>query len=282
MSMTHELATELLTPYVDGALPLGEAAAVRAHLGECAACSGEVAGLQKLNQALAFAPAPPVAFSAFWAGIQKQLPKPRANARVRVVRRSLVLAFGLAALLVVTTAASAFASDRVLPDSPIYSLKRVGETVRLDLARSRQDRVQLELALATERLHEAQAMAIARKNQLALASLQNFQALLKDAGPELENRTAPDRPEMLRTISTLSDELTQVEQAATTQADEADVQVETVVQDAQATLMQDEHDAGSPPAGTDPRPTPAPQESAAPQETPQPSSVPAPSSEPAP
>src|SRR5712692_3082565 len=254
MSMTHELATELLTPYVDGALPLGEAAAVRAHLGECAACSGEVAGLQKLNQALAFAPAPPVAFAAFWAGIQKQLPKPRANARVRVVRRSLVLAFGLAALLVVTTAASAFASDRVLP----------------------------ELALAKERLHEAQAMAIARKNQQALASLQNFQALLKDAGPELENRTAPDRPEMLRTISALSDELTQVEQAATTQADEADVQVETVVQDAQATLTQDEHDAGELPAGRPPRPTPAPQESAAPQETPQQSSVPAPSSEPTP
>ncbi|HLB76945.1 MAG TPA: DUF5667 domain-containing protein, partial [Candidatus Dormibacteraeota bacterium] len=198
------------------------------------------------------------------------------------VRRSLVLAFGLAALLVVTTAASAFASDRVLPDSPIYSLKRVGETVRLELAGSRQDRVQLELALAKERLHEAQAMATARKNQLALASLQNFQALLKDAGPELENRTASDRPEMLRTISTLSDELTQVEQAATTQADETDVQMETVVQDAQATLMQDEHDAGSGPAGRDPRPTPAPQESAAPQETPQPSSVPAPSSEPAP
>jgi len=282
MSMTHELATELLTPYVDGALPLGEAAAVRAHLGECAACSGEVAGLQKLNQALAFAPAPPVAFAAFWAGIQTQLPKPRSNARVRVVRRSLVLAFGLAALLVVTTAASAFASDRVLPDSPIYSLKRVGETVRLDLARTRQDRVRLELSLATERLHEAQAMATARKNQLALASLQNFQALLKDAGPELENRTAPDRPEMLRTISALSDELTQVEQAATTQADETDVQVETVVQDAQATLTQDEHDAGSGPAGRDPRPTPAPQESAAPPGTPQPSSVPAPSSEPTP
>jgi predicted anti-sigma-YlaC factor YlaD len=242
MSMTHERATELLAPYVDGALPLGEAAAVRAHLGECAACSGEVAGLQQLNQVLAFAPAPPVAFAAFWAGIQKQLPKPRAQARVRVVRRSLVLAFGLAALLVVTTAASAFASDRVLPDSPIYSLKRVGETVRLDLARTRQDRVRLELSLAAERLHEAQAMATARKNQLALASLQSFQSLLKDAGPELENPSAADRPEMLRTISTLSDELTQVGHAATNQADETDVQVEAVVQGAQATLAQDQQE----------------------------------------
>jgi predicted anti-sigma-YlaC factor YlaD len=261
MSMTHELATELLAPYVDGALPLGEAAAVRAHLAECAACSGDVAGLERLNQALAFAPAPPVAFAAFWAGIQKQLPKPRAQARVRVVRRSLVLAFGLAALLVVTTAASAFASDRVLPDSPIYSLKRVGETVRLDLTRTRKDRVRLELSLAIERLHEAQAMATARKNQLALASLQNFQALLKDAGPELENSASADRPDMLRTISTLSDGLTQVEAAATTQADETDVQVETVVQDAQAELAQDERDAGSPSAGNQPGPTPEPQQS---------------------
>ncbi|HLB77769.1 MAG TPA: DUF5667 domain-containing protein [Candidatus Dormibacteraeota bacterium] len=242
MSMTHEWATELLAPYADGALPLGEAAAVRAHLGECAACSGEVAGLQQLNQALAFAPAPPVAFAAFWAGIQKQLPKRRAQARVRVVRRSLVLAFGLAALLVVTTAASAFASDRVLPDSPIYSLKRVGETVRLDLAGTRQDRVRLELSLAAERLHEAQAMATARKNQLALASLQSFQSLLKDAGPELENPSAADRPEMLRTIGTLSDELTQVGHAATHQADETDVQVEAVVQGAQATLAQDQQE----------------------------------------
>src|SRR5713226_7731860 len=124
MSMTHELATELLAPYVDGALPLGEAAAVRAHLTGCAACSGEVAGLEQLNQALAFPPAPPVAFHAFWAGIQRALPAPRSRGRGRVVRRSLVLAFGLAALLVLTTAVSAFASDRILPDSPIYSLKR--------------------------------------------------------------------------------------------------------------------------------------------------------------
>lgn len=278
MSMTHELATELLAPYVDGALPLAEAAAVRAHLGECASCSGEVVGLQKLNQALAFPPAPPVAFAAFWAGIQKRLPKPRVQARVRVVRRSLVLAAALAALLVVTTAASAFASDRVLPDSPIYSLKRVGETVRLELARTRQDRVRLELRLAGERLREAQAMATAGKNQLALASLHNFQALLKDAGPELENPAAADRPQTLRTIGSLSDELTQVEQAATTQADESDVQVEAVVQDAKAELAQDGQDAGASAAGTQAGPTPEPHESATPLETPQPSSVPAPSS----
>src|SRR2546425_1427724 len=282
MSMTHELATELLAPYVDGALPLAEAAAVRAHLTECAACSDEVAGLQQLNQALAFGPAPPVAFHAFWAGIQKQLPRPRAQARVRVVRRSLVLAAALAALLVVTTAASAFASDRILPDSPIYSLKRVGETVRLDLTRTRQDRVQLELGLALERLHEAQAMAVARKSHLALASLQNFQALLTDAGPELENPAAADRPEVLRTISTLTDELTQVEQAATAQADESDVQVETVVQDAKAELAQDEQDPGAPAAGTQPGPTPEPQDTAAPKESPEQSNVPSPSGEPTP
>ncbi len=246
MSMTHELASELLAPYVDGALPLGEAAALRAHLGECAACSGEVAGLQQLNQALAFPAAPPVAFHAFWAGIQQALPGPRPRARVRAVRRSLVLAFALAALLVLTTAASAFASDRILPDSPIYSLKLVCENVRLDLAGTPQDRVRLELSLAMERLREAQTMARERKNQLALTSLQNFQSLLRDAGPELENPAAADRQETLRTISTLSDELTQVGQAATNQADETDIQVEAVVQDAQASLAEDEQDAGSP------------------------------------
>jgi hypothetical protein len=271
MSMTHEVAIDLLAPYVDSALPLGEEAAVREHVAECAVCSGEVAGLRKLNEALAFSPAPPVAFHAFWAGIETKLPKPRAHARGRVVRRSLVLAFGLAALLVLTTGASAFASDRVLPDSPIYSLKRFGETVRLDLARTRQDRVQLELALARERLHEAQAMATARKNQLALNSLQSFQSLLKDAGPELENPNASDRSEMLRTISTLSDELTQVEEAATTVADETDVQLEAVVQDAQAELAQDEQVSGSTPAGTQAGPTPEPQDSAAPKVSPQPS-----------
>jgi hypothetical protein len=272
MSMTHEVAIDLLAPYVDSALPMGEAAAVRDHLAECEACSGEVAGLQKLNEAMAFPPAPPVAFHTFWAGIETKLPKPRPHARGQVVRRSLVLAFGLAALLVLTTGASAFASDRVLPDSPIYSLKRFGETVRLDLARTRQDRVQLELALARERLHEAQKMATARKNQLALASLQSFQSLLKDAGPELENANASDRSEMLRTISTLSDELTQVEEAATTEADETDVQVEAIVQDARAELAQDEQVSGSPSAGTQAGPTPEPRDSAAPTVSPQPSS----------
>jgi uncharacterized protein DUF5667/putative zinc finger protein len=258
MSMTHQLATELLAPYVDGALPLGEAAALRAHLGECAACSAEVAGLQQLTQALVFPAAPPVAFHAFWARIQQQLPTPRSRARVRVVRRSLVLAFGLAGLLVLTTAASAFASDRILPDSPIYSLKRVGESVRLDLSATRQDRVRLELSLATERLHEARTMATERKNQLALSSLQNFQSLLRDASPELENPAATDRQETQRAISTLSDELTQVGQAATNQADQTDIQVEAVVQDAQATLAEDEQDAGSPPATPQPSNLPPP------------------------
>jgi len=99
MSMTHELATAMLAPYVDGALPLGEAAAVRAHLAECGPCSAEVPGLEELNRALAFAPAPPVAFHTFWAGIRERLPH-RRPAPVRVVRRSLGLAFALAALLV--------------------------------------------------------------------------------------------------------------------------------------------------------------------------------------
>jgi len=122
-------------------------------------------------------------------------------------------------------------------------------------------------------------MATERKNHLALTSLQNFQSLLKDASPELQNPTAADRPEMLRTISTLSDELTQVDKAATSEAGESDIKVEAVVQDAQATLAEDEQDAGSPPAGRNPGPTPAPQESAAPQETPEPSSLPAPGSD---
>lgn len=248
MSMTHQLATELLAPYVDGALPLGEAAAVRAHLRECAGCTAEVRELEQLNQALVLPPAPPVAFAAFWAGVEKALPG-RRPARVRLVRGSVALAFGLAALLVLATAASAFASDRILPDSPLYSLKLVGETVWVDLTPGRHDRVQLQVRLLAERLREAQTMAREGKDQLAVASLRSFQSLLTDASPALEHPAQADRQETLQDIDDLSQGLAEVEQAASTAPDESDAQVQAIVQDSQASLAEAEQNAESQPVG---------------------------------
>jgi len=244
--MTHEFASQLLAAYVDGVLPLGDAASVRAHLAACPTCSTEVSGLEELNRALALPPAPPVAFHAFWAGIEKRLPRRAATRPVRVVRPALALAFVLAALLAVTTAASAFASDRILPDSPLYSLKVVGENVRIDLALGQRDRTQLTVQLAAERLREAKAMAGEQKNQLAVASLRSFQSLLADASTALQHPAPAERQETLNTIGNLDQALTEVEQAASKTADEADAEVEAIVQTSRASLAQDEQDNQAP------------------------------------
>ncbi len=279
MSTTHELATAMLAPYVDGALPLGEAAAVRAHLAECGPCSTEVSGLEQLNRALAFPPAPPYAFHAFWAGIEKRLPRRRPGP-VRVVRRSLGLAFALAALLVLATAASAFAADRILPDSPLYSLKLWGETVRVDLAPSRHDRVQLELQLAAERLDEAAAMAKQRKGHLAAGSLRDFQSLLADARPALEHPAASDREQARQAIGGLTVGLDQVNRAVAEAPDESDAEAQAIIQDSQASLVQVEQESESQPAETaqpetSAAPNETPEASAAPRESPEQSNAPA-------
>lgn len=246
--MTHEFASRLLAAFVDGALPLGDAASVRAHLAACPACSTEVSGLQELNRALVLPPAPPVAFHAFWAGIEKRLPRRAGTRPVRVVRRALALAFVLAALLALTTAVSAFASDRILPDSPLYSLKLVGENVRIDLALGQRDRTQLTVRLAAERLREAKAMAGEQKNQLAVASLRSFQSLLADASPALQHPAPAERQETVTTIDNLDQALTEVEQAASKTADEADAEVEAIIQTSRASLAQDEQENQAPSA----------------------------------
>jgi len=210
---------------------------------DCAACAAEVRGLEELNRALVLPDAPPVAFHPFWAGIAKRLPRRAAGRPARVVRRTLVLAFALTALLILTTTASAFASDRILPDSPLYSLKLVGENVRIDLTLGQHDRVQLELQLAAERLREARSMAGEQRNQLAVASLRSFQSLLADASPALQHPAPAERQDTLNEIGALSQELTDVQEAAGTTADESDIEVQAIVQESQASLTQDEHAA---------------------------------------
>lgn len=256
MSMTHDFASELLAPYVDGALPLAEAAGLGAHLAECAACSAEVRGLEELNRAVVLPPAPPVSFHAFWAGIEKRLPRRGATRSRRAVRRSLALAVALAALLLVATAASAFASDRILPDSPLYSLKLVGETVRIDLTLAQHDRLQLKVQLAAERLQEARTMAGERKNQLAVASLRRFQSLLAEAGPGLRHPAPAEREQTLKEIDGLSQSLTEVEQT--------DPEVQAIVQESEASLTQDEQDAGQNTQSSEAQPSPAPEASGTP------------------
>jgi predicted transcriptional regulator len=266
--MTHEFATQLLAPYVDGALPLADASAVQVHLSGCPDCSADVLGLERLNRMLEFPPAPPVAFHRFWAGIEQALPSRRPS-RVRVLRGSLALAFALACLLVVVTAASALAADRILPDSPLYPVKRVGESLRVDLTLTRHDRMRLRLALAAERLREAKAMAQARKNELAVASLKDFQSLLSNAEPALQHQVAADQQETMQQVAGLQQELTQVEAAATASPNAGDAQVEAIVQDSRASLTQVEQEASAPVAA-EPTPTPEPSSTPASQPTPEP------------
>lgn len=244
--MTHESATRLLAPYVDGALSQTEASDMRQHLLGCPACSAEVDGLEHLNRVLDFPAAPPVAFHRFWAGIQQALPG-RRQPRVPVVRRSLALAFALACLLVVATAASAFASDRILPDNPLYPVKRVGETLRLNLALGSRAQMRLRLTLAAERLREAKSMAQAQKTKLAVASLKDFQSLLTSAKPAVQHQAPADQNETRQQVEGLQQELIQVEQA--------DADMKAVVQDSQASLAQVEQEASAP-SGADSSPTP--------------------------
>jgi anti-sigma factor RsiW len=56
--LTCREVVELVTDYLDGTLPAGAAAGVRAHLEECAGCEAYVEQLRQTVRALAAAPLP--------------------------------------------------------------------------------------------------------------------------------------------------------------------------------------------------------------------------------
>jgi len=101
------------------------------------------------------------------------------------------LATALAAALAVLLVGSAVASAQSLPNSPLYSIKRFDEGLRLALTVGAPSRFSYHLELARIRLVEVQAMVNADRLDLAEAALQSYEADLADAAAEAEQAGSP-------------------------------------------------------------------------------------------
>jgi len=101
------------------------------------------------------------------------------------------LATALAAALAVLLVGSAVASAQSLPTSPLYSIKRFDEGLRLALTVGAPSRFSYHLELARIRLVEVQAMVNADRLDLAEAALQSYEADLADAAAEAEQAGSP-------------------------------------------------------------------------------------------
>jgi len=134
--LSHATAQDWLIPYADGMLSNDERQRIDSHISGCPFCRQELSTVRELNLALvSLPPAPPVTFAPFWLKLQAALPAaraPRREARFTLYRRA-GLAFAAAAFATLTAATFAFAAESSLPDSPVYPLKQVEESVRLAL-----------------------------------------------------------------------------------------------------------------------------------------------------
>jgi len=101
------------------------------------------------------------------------------------------LATALVAALAVLLVGSAVASAQSLPNSPLYSIKRFDEGLRLALTVGAPSRFSYHLELARIRLVEAQAMVDGDRLDLAEAALQSYEADLADAAAEAEQAGSP-------------------------------------------------------------------------------------------
>jgi len=99
----HDTITDQLSDYLDGELTAGEAAAVEAHLRECAACNDVLNDLKRIvAQAQHLEPRPPQAD--LWAGIERRIERVTPPRRVSFTLPQLAAA---AALLIAVSAGTA-------------------------------------------------------------------------------------------------------------------------------------------------------------------------------
>jgi hypothetical protein len=89
-------------------------------------------------------------------------------------RPAAALAFAMMLLAIGTT--SVFASPSALPDSPLYAIRNVKETLQVQLAGTKAQRARLYASFAAER--SAQLRAVTRTKQVTDASV--LQTLLRD------------------------------------------------------------------------------------------------------
>lgn len=213
--LSHRSVYRSLDAYVDGTLPDSQRAEVDAHLRTCAECGKSVQEMHRLDLVLDdLSLAPPIPFPRFWTKLQERLPNHREK-RAAFHRPGRVAAAFALAVLASLVGVVALASDAVMPDSPLYSVKHVRQEVQLALADSRQ-RPRLELALGKQRLHEALVMVQRNRHDLALASLRDVQALLVDAASRLEKAPSgqPDTTILVSSVADLETELEAVRHAS--------------------------------------------------------------------
>jgi len=190
--LSHATARDWLIPYADGMLAADERRRIDGHITGCAACAAELREVRELNLLLVtLPPAPPVAVATFWLKLQAVLPQ-RRTLRIPTFAgyRRLSVAFAVAAIAALAAASTAFAAPSALPDNPLYPVKQLEENVRLALTPAN-ERLTLQLQLASERLREAQAMAFDHKTRLAENSLRAFTIIVNDAAVSLRHLANP-------------------------------------------------------------------------------------------
>lgn len=276
--LSHATTRDWLIPYADGMLAADERGRLDGHLTGCAACAAELREVRELNLLLvSLPPAPPVAFAPFWLKLQAVLPQRRTLRISRFVRyRRVALAFALAAMLALAVTGTALAAPSAMPDSPLYPVKQLEESLQLSTAPA-SGRLSLELAQANERLREAQVMATNHKPLLAIDSLRAFQVTLNDAAASLAKPDDPQRAQ--QELQRLRAGLDAVERQNAAKDDDDSV-VRQLVVDSASDLDRIEHPDSAAPASTliigseatpEPTPAPRPQPTVRPTLTPEPS-----------
>jgi hypothetical protein len=225
--LSHTTTRDWLIPYADGMLAADERHRIDSHIAGCAACAAELREVRELNLLLVtLPPAPPVSFAPFWLNLQAVLPQRRV---LRIPRfpsyRRLGLALAAATVAMLAAAGSALAAPAALPDSPLYAVKQLEESIRLTLTPAN-DRLTVQLQLASERLREARLMATNHKPLLAENSLRAFRVTLNDSAAALKNPVNPQAAKAA--VKKLRVELAAVEHANAERADD-DAEVKQLV-----------------------------------------------------
>ena len=225
--LSHTTTRDWLIPYADGMLAADERRRIDSHIAGCAACAAELREVRELNLLLVtLPPAPPVAFAPFWLNLQAVLPQRRV---LRIPRfpsyRRLGLALAAATVALLAAAGSAFAAPSALPDNPLYAIKQLEESIQLTFTPAN-DRLPVQLQLASERLREARTMVTNHKPLLAENSLRAFRVTINDAAAALKNPADP--PSAKAALQVLRVELAAVERANALRADD-DAEVKQLV-----------------------------------------------------
>jgi hypothetical protein len=222
--LSHQSIHRSLDAYVDGTLPDSQRAEVDAHLQTCAECEKSVREIRRLDLVVDdLSLAPSIPFPRFWSKLQERLPNHVAKraAFSRPGRVAAALALAVFASLVGVVA---LASDGVMPDSPLYSVKHARQEFQLALAAAG-ERPRLELTLGKQRLHEALVMVQRKRHDLALASLRDFQVLLVDATSRFETGDQPNPAVSVSSVADLETELEAVRSASTAQEERSAVDI---------------------------------------------------------